>query len=172
MTTHQNKPSGLVATPAPSPGAPDSAPVRRPRGAGRGRAPDPGVEVRFDPRLELAEHLLRRSLEEERADRPSLLRQVRNLLVDARNDATPACPGVPAPRPGEPAVVAGPALLDLDEQLLHLADDQATHRARRIMHARQLLHDVRVESERTRWHDESRLRLLGEILNRLEHAPV
>ncbi|GLY30002.1 hypothetical protein [Kineosporia sp. NBRC 101731] len=172
MTTHQDG-TGPVATTAP-----DSVrrrvrpPARRPRGTGRGLAPDARLEVRFDPRLELAECLLHRGLDGEPEERAMLLRQVRHLLLEVRHDQGQVRPDLPSPRRDEPTATPVPALLTLDELLLDLADDQtrhrATHRARRIMHARQLLHDVREESEHGRWHDESRLRLLAAILNLLE----
>ncbi|MBT0769649.1 hypothetical protein KIH74_11995 [Kineosporia sp. J2-2] len=143
----------LVSTPSVR----GAGPQRRPRGAERGLAPDPGQEAHFDPRLELAEHLLHRTLTTDRPDQPHLLAQVRNLLDDARHDQTHGS--------GDDA---WPALLDLDRLLLDLTDGCAGHRARRIMEARQLLHLVREETTRARRHDESRLRRLSGILTALE----
>ncbi|GAA3594891.1 hypothetical protein GCM10022223_07520 [Kineosporia mesophila] len=166
MTTHQNDTGPVTPTAPGNVRHRLPTPARRPRGSGRGLAPDAGLEVRFDPRLELAECLLHRGLDGEPGERPMLLRQVRNLLLDARHDQARI---VPSPRRGEPAGASVPALLALDELLLDLADDQARHRARRIMHARQLLHDVREEYEPGHRDDESRLRLLAGILNLLEN---
>jgi hypothetical protein len=175
-TQHQQD-LGLVTRP---PGAePDPerlAPVRRPRGRTRGRRPDPGLEVRFDPRLELAEQLLHRSLSR---PEPILLRQVHNLLEDVRADQQR--PGVPGPRNG-PADQKGdqnvPALVELDQLLLsmarELAADESTaraHRAKRIMEARRLLHRVDEEAADPHWPGGFRRRRLHEIINALSAPP-
>jgi hypothetical protein len=155
--TQHHQDLGLVARP---PGAEPEG--RRPRGHSRGRRPDPGLEVRFDPRLELAEQLLHRR-------EPTLLRQVHNLLEDARADHQR--PGVPEQRPG---AQNPPALLVLDELLLSMREDESTSRAKRatrIMEARRLLHRVDEETADPRWPGTVRRRKLQEIIDALSVPP-
>ena len=180
--TQHHQELGLVGRP---PGAePDEelpVPVRRPRGRGRGRRPDPGLEVRFDPRPELAEQLLHRSIAQRE---PVLLRQVRNLLEDARADQKR--PGIPEPRSGQNGQNGqdhqngqnAPALLDLDELLLSMATELAAdetapgaRRAKRIMEARRLLHRVDQETADPRWPEEIRRRRLHQIIDALSAPP-
>ncbi len=157
MTPTQHRQElGLVSRSSDAGPDDELVPVRRPRGHSRGRRPDPALEVRFDPRLELAEQLLHRSLT--RCE-PLLLRQVGNLLEEARADQNNQ---------------NTPALLDLDELLLSMTQDESTFgakRAKRIMEARRLLHRVDQEAADPRWPEQVRRRQLHRIIEALSAPP-
>ncbi|GAB3254056.1 hypothetical protein [Kineosporia babensis] len=146
----------------------EDGPGRRPRGTRRGRDADPDLEVHFDPRLELAEHLLHQSIDDTRLkDRPSLLRQARNLLQDARAEAVRNGSAIPVQRLDEPARRALPTLIELDELLLSMTEDDCAPRASSIMQARVLLHQVDAQLSDLRGPAEPRRRKLHQIINAL-----